>query len=38
VLAQAEAKQGHAAAARAHLAEAKRVWRGDLAKVKPELI
>jgi tetratricopeptide (TPR) repeat protein len=38
VLSQAEAKQGHAAAAQQHMAEAKRVWRGDLAKVPLDLI
>ena len=37
VLSQAEAKQGHAAQSQAHMAEAKRVWRGDLAKVPLDL-
>jgi tetratricopeptide (TPR) repeat protein len=32
VLSQAEAKQGHAAEAAKHMAEARSVWRGDLAK------
>ena len=38
VLAGAEAKQGHAAAAQGHLAQAKRVWRGDLGKTPLDLI
>jgi tetratricopeptide (TPR) repeat protein len=33
VLAAAEAKQGHADAARQHMAQARRAWQGDLAKV-----
>jgi predicted Zn-dependent protease len=33
VLAQAEARQGKAKTSQAHLAEARRVWRGDLGKV-----
>jgi len=33
VLGQAEARQGKARASRAHLAEARRAWRGDLAAV-----
>ena len=37
VLGQAEAKQGHAAEAAKTLAEAKRVWRGDLAKLSIDL-
>ena len=37
VLSQAEAKQGHAAAAKQHMAEAHKSWRGDLAKVPLEL-
>jgi tetratricopeptide (TPR) repeat protein len=37
VLSQAEARQGHAEAARQHMAEAKRVWHGDLAKVSLDL-
>ena len=37
VLSQAEAKQGHAAAAQTHMAEANRVWHGDLAKVPLDL-
>jgi hypothetical protein len=37
VLSQAEAKQGHADAARAHMAQARRVWHGDLAKVPLDL-
>jgi tetratricopeptide (TPR) repeat protein len=32
VLSQAEAKQGHAAEAAGHMAQARKVWRGDLAK------
>jgi tetratricopeptide (TPR) repeat protein len=32
VLSQAEAKQGHAAQAAEHMAQARKVWRGDLAK------
>jgi tetratricopeptide (TPR) repeat protein len=38
VLSQAEAKQGHAAEARTHMAQAKRAWRGDLAKVPLDLV
>jgi predicted Zn-dependent protease len=38
VLSQAEAKQGHAAAAQKDLAQAKHVWRGDLSKVPLGLI
>lgn len=38
VLAEAEAKQGHAEAAGKDLAQAKRVWRGDLAKVPLDLV
>jgi hypothetical protein len=38
VLSQAEAKQGHAEAASQHMAEAKRVWHGDLAKVSLDLV
>ena len=38
VLSQAEAKQGHAAAARAHMAQARTVWQGDLTKVPLGLI
>jgi tetratricopeptide (TPR) repeat protein len=38
VLSQAEAKQGHADAARQHMAEAKRAWHGDLAKVSLDLV
>ena len=38
VLSAAEAKQGHADAARRDMAEAKRVWQGDLAKVSLDLI
>ena len=37
VLSQAQAKQGHADAAQKAMAEAKRVWRGDLAKVSLNL-
>jgi tetratricopeptide (TPR) repeat protein len=37
VLSQAEAKQGHAEAARQHMAQAKRAWHGDLAKVSLDL-
>ena len=38
VISEAEAKQGHAAAAQKDMAQAKRVWRGDLAKVSLDLI
>ena len=38
VLSEAEAKQGHAAAAQKDLAQAKRVWRGDLTKESLDLI
>ncbi|WP_372785676.1 hypothetical protein [Phenylobacterium sp.] len=38
VLSEAEAKQGHAAAARQHMAQARRVWHGDLAKTPLALI
>ena len=37
VLSQAQAKQGHADAAQKAMAEAKRAWRGDLAKVSLNL-
>jgi tetratricopeptide (TPR) repeat protein len=37
VLSQAEAKTGHPADAAQHMAEAKRVWRGDLAKTSLDL-
>jgi hypothetical protein len=37
VLSAAEAKQGHADAAKQHMAEARRVWHGDLAKVSLDL-
>jgi tetratricopeptide (TPR) repeat protein len=37
VLSAAEAKQGHADAAKEHMAQAKRVWHGDLAKVSLDL-
>jgi predicted Zn-dependent protease len=37
VLARAEAKQGRAAAAKRHRAEARQAWRGDLAKVSLDL-
>jgi predicted Zn-dependent protease len=37
VLGQAEAKQGRAAAARTHAAQARRDWRGDLSKVPVDL-
>jgi tetratricopeptide (TPR) repeat protein len=37
VLSAAEAKQGHAADAARHMAEAKRAWHGDLAKVSLDL-
>jgi tetratricopeptide (TPR) repeat protein len=38
VLSQAEARQGHAEAARQHMAQARRAWRGDLAKVSLDLV
>ncbi|WP_394764372.1 tetratricopeptide repeat protein [Phenylobacterium sp.] len=38
VLSEAEAAQGHDAAARKAMAQAKRVWRGDLAKVSLNLV
>ncbi|HEX3366662.1 hypothetical protein [Phenylobacterium sp.] len=38
VLSQAEAKQGHAADAARDMAEARKVWRGDLAKASLALI
>jgi predicted Zn-dependent protease len=38
VLSQAEARQGQAADAQRHMAEAKRVWHGDLGKVSLDLI
>jgi tetratricopeptide (TPR) repeat protein len=38
VLSQAEAKQGHIAEAEKTIAQARRVWRGDLAKTPIELI
>jgi tetratricopeptide (TPR) repeat protein len=38
VISEAEAKQGHAAEAAKDLAQAKRAWRGDLAKVSINLI
>jgi len=38
VLSQAEAKQGKRAAAQRDMARARRVWRGDLAKVGPALV
>jgi hypothetical protein len=37
ILSQAEAKTGHPADAARHMAEAKRVWHGDLAKVSLDL-
>ncbi len=37
ILSQAEAKQGHAAEAKQHMAEARRDWRGDLGKVSLDL-
>jgi tetratricopeptide (TPR) repeat protein len=37
VLSAAEAKQGHAEAAKQHMAQARRVWHGDLAKVPLDL-
>jgi tetratricopeptide (TPR) repeat protein len=33
ILSQAEAKQGHAAEAQRHMAEARKAWHGDLAKI-----
>ena len=38
VLSEAEAKQGHAAAAGKAMAQAERVWRGDLSKVSLDLV
>lgn len=38
VLSQAEAKQGHTAAATKAMAQARRVWHGDLAKVSLDLV
>ncbi len=38
VIAEAEAKQGHTTAARNDMAQARRAWRGDLAKVSLDLI
>ena len=38
VLSQAEARQGERAAAQRDMARARRVWRGDLAKVGPALV
>jgi predicted Zn-dependent protease len=38
VISQAEAKQGHAAEAQKALAQARRVWRGDMSKVPLDLV